>query len=341
MNAMSPSSDGNENQRPEGRRSRFLRRLQTVWPAAAGACFGIALRLLYFGAPQQRYNAMASSFVLLVPIVVAAVSVYMAELSQRRSWFYYFKVGALANVLFVLGTFLILIEGIICVILAAPLFALLGGIGGLAAGAVFRSVRWPRRTMYGVAALPIVLGALEPLRSLPNEVETVSRTVTIAAPAHQVWQQLLTTRQIASGEIDNAWMYRIGVPPPLSAETELLDGALVRHIVMGRAIHFDQVSNDWTPDRRVRWTYRFEKDSIPAGALDDHVKIGGEYFDLIDTEYSISDAPGGTQLRVEMRYRVSTNFNWYAAPVARLLVGDFESAALAFYAHRATTPPGR
>jgi hypothetical protein len=68
-------------------------------------------------------------------------------LSERRSWFYYFKIGAAANVLFVLGTFLILIEGIICVIVAAPLFAFLGGIGGLATGAVFRSIRWPHRAM--------------------------------------------------------------------------------------------------------------------------------------------------------------------------------------------------
>jgi hypothetical protein len=279
---------------------------------------------------------MSGSFVLLVPIVVSAVSVYMAELSERRTWFYYFKIGAAANVLFVMGTFLILIEGIICIILAAPLFALLGGFGGLLAGAVFRAVRWPRHTMYGIAALPILLGALEPLRSLPNEVESVSRTVMIPVPAHRVWEQLLTSRQIAPGEIDSAWMYRIGVPPPLSAETELREGELVRHIVMGRAIHFDQVSSDWVPDRQVRWTYRFREDSVPAGALDDHVKIGGAYFDLIDTTYSIANTPVGSELSVEMRYRVSTNFNWYAAPIARGLVGNFESTALAFYAHRAT-----
>lgn len=333
-----PNSEGTD--KPDGRTFRLLRRVRILWPPIAGACVGIVLRILYSGGPRQPYNAMASSFVLLAPIVVAAVSVYMAELSERRSWFYYFKIGAAANVLFVAGTFLILIEGLVCVIIAAPLFALIGGLGGLAAGAVFRSVRWPRHTMYGLTALPILLGALEPLRSPPHEVESVSRTLTIPAQAHEVWQQLLTARQIAPGEIDSAWMYRIGVPPPLSAETELRAGELVRHIVMGRAIHFDQVSRDWVTDRRVRWTYRFQEDSIPAGALDDHVKIGGEYFDLIDATYSIVDTPAGSELTVEMRYRVSTDFNWYAVPVARVLVGNFESAALAFYAHRATHSGG-
>ena len=58
-------------------------------------------------------------------------------------------------------------------------------------------------------------------------------------------------------------------------------------------------------------------------------------FDLIDTEYSLRTVREGTELRVRMTYRVSTAFNWYARPLARLFVGNFEEAALAFYAHRA------
>jgi hypothetical protein len=36
-----------------------------------------------------------------------------------------------------------------------------------------------------------------------------------------------------------------------------------------------------------------------------------------------------------MRYRVSTNFNWYVRPIAYFLVVNFEKTALGFYAHRA------
>jgi hypothetical protein len=65
------------------------------------------------------------------------------------------------------------------------------------------------------------------------------------------------------------------------------------------------------------------------------VRIGGHHFDIIDTEYSMREVPGGTELRARMRYRVSTHFNWYANPLARLLIGDFESTALELYARRA------
>ena len=62
---------------------------------------GLALRLIYSGQPGGAYDAMSGSFALLAPIAVSAVTVYVAELRARRTWSYYFWMGALANVLFV------------------------------------------------------------------------------------------------------------------------------------------------------------------------------------------------------------------------------------------------
>jgi hypothetical protein len=104
---------------------------------------------------------------------------------------------------------------------------------------------------------------------------------------------------------------------------------------MGRGIAFDQVVRDWEPARRVRYAYRFTSESFPPRALDQHVLIGGPHFDLLDTEYTLEPDTDGTRLRVRMSYRVSTHFNWYARLVARVLVGNFEATALAFYAGRA------
>jgi len=114
------------------------------------------------------------------------------------------------------------------------------------------------------------------------------------------------------------------------------DGSLVRHVRMGKGIEFDQVAADWQGCHHVHWQYRFTPDSFPPRALDDHVRIGGEHFDLIDTEYSLRPrSDGTTTLRVAISYRVSTRFNWYAQPLAELFVGNFEETALRFYARRA------
>ena len=323
---------------PEGEPPRRRWVPQWWWPFAAGALTGLALRLVYIGKPGGAYNAMMSSFTLLVPVAVAAVTVYVAELTERRMWRYYFLASAAANALFVLGTLVILLEGIICGIMALPLFALIGGIAGLLAGVVVRLALWPRQTVYSLMVLPLLLGAFEQYIPLPNAIQTAERALVIPASPEQIWPHLLTAQNIETGEMGDGLMYRIGVPLPLSATTERKGDQLVRHVRMGKAIRFDQVATEWQEARYVRWENRFEPDSFPAGALDDHVHIGGHYFDVMDTEYALRPVPGGTELHVTMHYRVSTHFNWYARPLADLLIDNFERTALEFYARRTVNP---
>jgi hypothetical protein len=305
------------------------------WPLAMGVLVGIAFRLLYSKPAGGPYNAMMSSFTLLVPALVGAVTVVTAEWTRRRSWRYYFFAAALANALLVFGALALSIEGLICSVLAVPLFAFVGGISGLLTGALCRWGRWPRTSIYGFALLPLTFGAFEQSFPLPDGVITAEQSRSIAASPGEVWARLLSTESIRPEEMNGAWMYRIGVPLPLSAMSEERNGELVRHVRMGKDIHFDQVAADWEAGHRVLWTYRFTKDSFPPHALDDHVRIGGRYFDVIDTEYEIEATPAGSNLRVVMHYRVSTNYNWYVRPIANFLVANFEQTALAFYAQRA------
>lgn len=318
-------------------RSHVPRFARSSWllPLLAGAASGVVLRLVFMGESGNAYDAMMASFILLAPSLVGVVTVCVAEITQRRSFTYYFFAGALANAAFVMGTLLIMVEGLICAIVIVPLEALIGGIAGLMAGGACRVTRRAWRAVYCVAALPLVLGGIEQRIPLPAEIDTVTTSRLIAATPEQVWPHVMNARDIEPREMDRAWMYRIGVPVPLSAVTEIRGNETVRHVSMGKGIEFDQVVEAWEPPRRVAWTNRFTEDSIPAGALDDHVRIGGRHFDLIDAEYTLDPVPGGTRMTARMRYRVSTHFNWYARPLGRALVANFEQTALAFYARRA------
>lgn len=304
------------------------------WPLLAGVLTGIALRLLFSGAPGNRFTAMGASFIFLSPLLVGIVTVYVAERRQRRSWGYYFLAPLLANVLYVVGTLAIMIEGWICAILIVPLFAVLGGLGGLIMGAICRWTNWPRQATYSFAALPLLLGMLDPQQALPVRVDDVQRTILIAAPAAEVWKQIHRADDIRAEEVEHGWMYRIGVPLPQMGVTERTPHGWVRHIAMGKGIRFDQVVTDWRPERYVRFEYRFDDDSFPPRALDDHVRIGGHYFDLQDTSYTLVPRGDATALTIRMRYRVSTQFNWYAEPIAQWLIGDFEDTILGFYRRR-------
>jgi hypothetical protein len=301
---------------------------------------GIALRLVFSTEPGSAYSAMAWPFILFAPMAIGAVTVYVAEKRARRSWGYYVRASALAATLAVAGTLLIMIEGLICALIIFPLFALLGIVGGLAVGVVCRTTDWPKPAAYSFAVLPILLAPLVP-PDAGHQVFMTERQVTIPASPDAIWRSLLDAPDIRPEEVGQAWMYRIGVPLPTSGLTQATPAGLVRHVTMGKGIHFDQVAESWQPNRYVRWQYRFAPDSFPPHALDDHVRIGGHYFDLVDTEYQLAPQRDGTTLlNIRMHYRVSTGFNWYAVPVARLLIGNFEDVILDFYRQRALGHPG-
>ena len=306
-------------------------------PLVAGVLAGIVLRLVFSGLPGKAYSPMMETFIVLAPLLVGAVTVYVSEWQKRQTWKYYVGASFIATQLFVLGTLLIMIEGLICAVIIAPLFGLMGVMGGLLMGAICRWTSWPKHAVYSLAAIPLILGGFEQRLPLPERINVVEHSRFISASPEQVWRHLMDAKDIAPQEVADAWMYRIGVPLPQAGVTEHRDEGLVRHVTMGKGIHFDQIATQWETGRYVRWKYRFAPDSIPAQALDDHVKIGGHYFDLIDTEYELRPNGTGTDLRISMHYRLSTRFNWYAQPVAEFLIGNFEQVILDFYAMRAET----
>jgi len=304
------------------------------WPLLAGALVGVILRLFFWGRPGDPFAPMMGAFIYLTPLVVGAVTVYVAETKKRRSWGYYLWAPLVANVLFVLGTFLIMVEGLICAIIIIPLFAIEGAVGGLIMGAVCRITNWPKQTLYSFAALPLIFGAFENTIPLPEHLSSIERTVTISASPAEVWQQIHNARDIQAEEVKLAWAYRIGVPMPLAGITQQTPAGPVRKITMGKGVHFDQVVAESQENKYVRWTYRFYPNSFPPRALDDHVVIGGHYFDFKDTSYTLTPRGNSTELTIRMQYRVSTQFNWYADNVARLLLGNAEEVLLNFYRHR-------
>ncbi len=295
----------------------------------AGAAFG--LRLLFSGMPGQRYSAMLGAFIYLVPVLCGAVTVYVAERSERRSWGYYIVAPWVATALFVSGTLLVYIEGIICAIVIVPMFATMGSLGGLVMGMVCRVTNWPKQAIYSFAMLPLVLGALEPMLPEPDLYSATTRTLFVAAPPERIWHELNDVQNIRPGEVGDAWAWRIGVPMPVAGVTEQTPEGQVRKSTWQKNVHFDELVTEWSPPHRLRWRYRFKPDSFPEGALDDHVLIGGHYFDLQVTAYTLTPQPGGTALTLDVRWRVSTRFNWYANRVAQFLLGDFSEQILGFY----------
>jgi len=302
------------------------------WPILAGVTAGLILRALVFvGRPGGPFAAMMGSFIYLAPLLVGAVTVYFTETIGRRSWSYYVAASVLASMLFIIGTLLIMIEGLICAIVIVPLFAMMGLVGGLIMGAVCRMTNWPRPTLCGLAVLPLLLGGFETQLPLPDHIETVERTLLIQAPPAVIWERIHDTPSIDPAAVANTWIYRMGAPLPRSGISRETAQGQVRVVHLQKGAHFEQEFFDWQPYSHARWRYRFTPDSFPPGTLDEHVVIGGHYFDLQEGELRMTPRGNATAVTLRIRYRVSTQFNWYASPLARALVGNLEESILTYY----------
>jgi hypothetical protein len=228
----------------------------------------------------------------------------------------------------------ILIEGLICAVVILPLFIVLGVIGAGLMVLVCRLTNWPKPTIGCVVLLPLLLGDADSSVTLPDSMAEVERGIVVGASPTVVWEELLNTSGIRPEEIERAWVFRIGAPLPLSGQIVPDAAQPTRRVRMAKDVYFDEVIEEQRVNEWIRWTYRFHPDSFPPYAFDEHVVIGGRYFDVRDTSYELTPVADGTLVRMTLRYRISTRFNWYAAPVARWLLGNLVESNLAYYRQR-------
>lgn len=298
-----------------------------------GIGYGILLRLL-FEVSQYFPGAMSMSFVMGTPVVIGAISVYYAGEGERISWLRQIFIPWLAVLAFMLTCLATLLEGAICVVLLSPVFALLASIGGLIGGYIYNASLARRDdSIKAIALLPILLALGETYVPGRELAQTVERTQVIDAPAAEVWRHIKNIPDIKPEEFATSFIYMIGVPYPQLGQVD--ERGQVRLSKWDKGISFEEKIVEQVDNQRMRWVYDFKPGDIPPAALDQHVEIGGKYFDVLDTLYETKTlASGKTELRLSIRYRISTNINWYANLWARFLVDDFERQILRVYQRR-------
>lgn len=317
-----------------------VKRMKYMHIFALGAAYGLLMRVAFGMAPFLHVisrgvadGPMTVSFVVLVPLLIGVLTVYGAREDAPRVVFALTAPWA-PLFFFVAGTAMLVIEGSICIALAFPIFMISASLGGLLGLVLVRNVKFKSSSMNALLMLPLLSGYAETHVALPQETSQSTETIHIAAKPEVVWGLINRAVDIQPAEMSGGLAYMIGVPYPIEAVTQPGAAGRVRKLRWAKDVRFDEPITAWKENRYIKWTYDFKPDSFPPGALDDHVLIGGRYFDLVDTSYRLQPEAGGTRLDIVVSYRVSTNFNWYAAWWGKVLVDDSANAILRFYKRR-------
>jgi hypothetical protein len=306
-------------------------RRATLLGVVGGALYGLVARFAVEAAAfAGAFSAMSLAFLFLMPLAVGYLTV--RPVAAPRWWFRIFAPWVPTS-LGTLVAWLVGWEGAICIVFALPVMLVMASVGGWVAGS--RSGRAPVATAI-VVALPWALAPVE--HGIPSRVEvrTVPTTIDIAAPADIVWRQIATVAPIRSDELPPALFTAIGFPRPVSAELVGTGVGAEREAVFERGLVFLERVTVWEPGRRLSFTIAAQTDRIPPATLDQHVTIGGPYFDALRGSYTIEPlGPDRVRLHLSSEHRLSTHFNIYAGLWSHRIMRSIQGNILSVVRDRA------
>lgn len=317
---------------------------QALLGLAVGVVYGLVCRLLFNskGNPSEGLNEglwaiMSLSFIFLVPMALGFLVVWFSE--TQKSWARRVFRPWLAGLAFMAAAIAFHLEGFICVILWLPLVWFMSSLGGVLAG-VLRDARASdgskRLCVAAVALLPFVAGPLESLRERETEIRTAHTSIEIAASPAQVWRQIRSVPRITEAEHGPSWSHRLGFPRPTEAVLEGTGVGSVRYARFEGDVLFVEKVTEWEENKRLSFSIAADTKNIPPTTFDEHVTIGGPYFDVLHGTYWIEAlGPDRVVLHLSSDQRLSTGFNFYSQWWTVWLMNDLQSYILRIIKARA------
>jgi uncharacterized protein YndB with AHSA1/START domain len=303
---------------------------------------GISLAPHYFNDNKGGAILMSFAFLFFGPFMAGCVTIVQG--SDKVPWS--IKASLIAPWIPILVNLIIAIgvkwEGIICAVFILPPALISASLGGLIIGLFQRYLhnRHTRTTVYCLAALPLFLAMAEAKLVQPLQTRTVETSVVIHAPPSTVWKNIERVPTIARSELRPSWANLIGFPRPVAATLSHEGIGGVRNASFERGLNFTETITQWIPNQRIVFTIKADTAAIPTTTLDEHVTVGGRFFDVLTGEYDLQPLPNGdTLLHLSSRERLSTDFNAYAAMWSDAVMRDMQSNILHVIRNRCEATP--
>lgn len=291
-----------------------------------GGAIHLCARVSYF---QSVLDEVSLGYVFVLPFVLGVVTLWCAADEQRRSWKYRIVAPLGTSSVTFVCSLLTGWEGAICLIIGAMVFIPLASLGGVLAGMFLtRSKKTLHVSVVPILMItPLLTAYTESFYTLSSTTTNAHTSIRIHASPADVWKQIIRVAPIH--EPLDGWFYRIGFPKPISADLDVEGVGGVRHARFERDLEFIETVTEWEPQRAIGFRIAVDPEATPLTTLDEHVTVGGRYFDVLQGRYEIEElSEHDVVLHLESNFRVSTNFNFYANWWAHFLMEDIQQTIL-------------
>lgn len=281
-------------------------------------------------------DVMSIAFLFFVPFAMGVLNTWLASYaqSQRRDVSIFLPWASMA--LFLLISMGLGMEGWACWVMIFPLFMVAGTLGGLTGRWMRRRQKHGKTYVSVLLLLPLFISPVEQwMGKIPGRYKAYTY-IDIQAPKNRIWP-LVTRVSNISAEENRAGITRwLLFPQPVRAELDKEGTGGFRKAIFTGGLVFDETVEAYRHEEFMRFTIKANPYDIPSTTMDEHIVIGGQFFDVLNGTYELEQLNGSTcRLHLYSHFKLSTTFNWYASIWAGWIMEDIQDNILQVIRRRA------
>lgn len=295
--------------------------------------FALLARASYEGLEdfaRTMFTVMSIGFIFFVPFAMGAMTIYFSDIEKVKFRAYRILMPWLPILVFLVVTIALNVEGWACWIMVLPVFLLAASLGGIYAG--HRKLKKHNKDKLQLSLLVLLPFLVSPaeqfLARIPGRYKAYT-CIDIQAPKEKIWNNVTRVGEISAAQ-DKGWFTRtLGFPRPIKAELNYEGNGAFRKAIFDKGLIFDETVTAYDHQRKMSFTIKANPYDIPSTTMDEHVVIGGDYFDVLNGTYEL-EAINATTYRLHLysHFKLTTSFNFYASWWAGWIMKDIQNNIL-------------
>ncbi|MDQ1086486.1 hypothetical protein [Siphonobacter sp. SORGH_AS_1065] len=304
---------------------------------AIPVAYGLILRYLFGVEDWQRlYSVMSLTFLVCLPTIMGILTIFFSSEEKAKERSYRFFAPWVPILFFFVLTLLVGWEGWACWLMVLPLFFLAASLGGFIGWRLKNRNRNKRVYLSTIPLIPLLITPLEmAVGSIPGTYQAYT-FIDIQAPAEKIWSNVTRVKEIKK-EQDTGWLTNaLGFPRPVKAILNYEGVGAYREAIFTNGLVFHETVSEYIPQKKMVFSIKAYPHEIPSTTLDEHVVIGGKYFDVLNGTYELEKLNSKTyRLHLYSHFKLTTTFNFYASWWARWIMQDIQDNILQVEKYRA------
>lgn len=294
--------------------------------------YALIVRLI-FGAKflGDFLEIMSVSFLVFVPLSIGVLTLVLSPKSMSGSYIFRFFAPCVPVIVFLVLTTLLNMEGLICWIMALPVFLGVAILTCVITGAIMDSMknRSVKLSVFIIILLPLLLSPIEKQISIQPASFRVNTSIEINSTPEKIWDNVVRVREISEREDKGKLSKFMGFPRPIKAELDSLAIGGKRKAIFSGGLVFDEKVFYYESMKKMSFTITPVTENIPAATLDEHVTVGGKYFTVLDGTYELEKiGENKYKLILYSHFQMNTTFNFYSGLWSKWIMADIQNNIL-------------